>query len=95
MGRRRTPFLPVSSTMASHACSVEAESADVTPLQVLPPMVPMLRICGPPTMSTASPSTLMYFRMMGSRVMWEKLVSEPMRMFPSSSMQMPRMALMP
>ena len=46
-------------------------------------------------MSTASPSTLMYFWMMGSRVMWEKLVSEPMRMFPSSSMQMPRMASMP
>ena len=58
--------MPVSSTMASQAWSVEAESADVTPLQVLPPMVPALRICGPPTMSTASPRTLMYFWMMGS-----------------------------
>ncbi len=37
-------------------------------------------------MSTASPRTLMYFWMMGSRVMWEKLESEPMRMFSSSSM---------
>ena len=45
--------------MASYAWRVEAESAEVTPLQVLPPMVPMLRIWGPPTMSTASPRTLM------------------------------------
>ena len=44
MGTRRTPFLPVISTMASHAWRVEAESAEVTPLQVLPPMVPALRI---------------------------------------------------
>ena len=36
-------------------------AALVTPLQVLPPMVPMFRICGPPTMSTASPRTLIYF----------------------------------
>ena len=40
---------------------VDAESAEVTPLQVLPPMVPALRIWGPPTMSTASPRTLIYF----------------------------------
>ena len=91
MGRYRLPFTPVSSTMASHACSVEAESAEVTPLQVLPPMVPALRICGPPTMSTASPSTLIFSMMMGLCVMWEKVVSEPMRMFSSSSMLMPRM----
>jgi len=70
---------------------VEEESAEVTPLQVLPPMVPMLRIWGPPTISTASPSTLIYCWMMGSRVMWEKLVRLPMRMFSSSSMLMPRM----
>ena len=89
------PFFPVSSTMASHACSVEAESALVTPLQVLPPMVPMFRICGPPTMSTASPRTLIYFWMMGSRVMCEKLESEPMRMFSSSSMLTPRSSSRP
>ena len=81
--------------MASHAWRVEEESAEVTPLQVLPPMVPMLRIWGPPTMSTASPSTLMYFWMMGSRVMWEKLVREPMRMFSSSSMRTPRSSSSP
>ena len=50
---------PVS--LAYEASSVDAESADVTPLQVLPPMVPALRIWGPPTMSTASPRTLIYF----------------------------------
>ena len=74
---------------------VEALSALVTPLQVLPPMVPAFRIWGPPTMSTASPSTLMYFWMMGSRVMWLKLVREPMRMFSSSSRETPRILSMP
>ena len=93
MGRYRLPFTPVSSTMASHAWSVDAESAEVTPLQVLPPMVPALRICGPPTISTASPSTLIFSMMMGSWVMWEKVVSEPMRIFSCSSMQMPRISL--
>ena len=67
MGTRRTPFLPVISTMASQAWRVEAESAEVTPLQVLPPMVPALRIWGPPTMSTASPRTLIYSWIRGSR----------------------------
>ena len=40
---------------------MEAESAEVTPLQVLPPMVPMLRIWGPPTWSTASPQHMEVF----------------------------------
>ena len=90
MGCRRLPSGPVSSTTASQARRVEAESAEVTPLQVLPPMVPMFRIWGPPTWSTASPRTLMYFWMRGSRVMWEKLVREPMRRVPSSSSETPR-----
>ena len=48
----------------------------MTPLQVLPPMVPAFLIWGPPTRSTASPRTLMYFWMMGSLVIWLKLVRE-------------------
>ena len=95
MGSRRTPFSPVSSTTASQAKRVEAESALVTPLQVLPPMVPALRIWGPPTMSTASPRTLIYFWIMGSLVMRLKLVSDPMRMVPSASRATPRSASMP
>ena len=74
---------------------MEAESAEVTPLQVLPPMVPALRIWGPPTMSTAWPRTLIYFWMMGSRVMWLKLVREPMRMLSSPSRVTPRISSMP
>ena len=42
--------------------------------------------------STASPSTLMYCWMMGSLVMWVKLVRLPMRMFSSPSMEMPRIS---
>ena len=61
IGTRRGPFSPVSSMTASQAKRVEAESALVTPLQVLPPMVPAFLIWGPPTRSTASPRTLMYF----------------------------------
>ena len=95
MGSRRTPSGPVSSTTASQASSVDAESALVTPLQVLPPMVPMLRICGPPTRLTASPSTGIFSWMMGEAAMWEKLVSEPMRIAPSPSKVTPRSASMP
>ena len=71
---------------------MEAESAEVTPLQVLPPIVPMLRICGDPTWSTASPRTLQYFCTSGSRVIWEKLVSDPILRFSSSSIVTPRSA---
>ena len=95
MGTRRTPFLPVISMMASQAWRVEAESAEVTPLQVLPPMVPALRIWGPPTMSTASPSTLMYRWIRGSAVMWLKVVRLPMRRFSWSSRDTPRISRQP
>ena len=35
---------------------MDAESAEGTPLQTLPPIVPMLRTCGPPIVATASAS---------------------------------------
>ena len=85
----------VSSTIASHACSVLALSALVTPFEILPPIVPMFLICGPPTMSTASPSTFICSFISGSLVMCEKLVSGSILSVPSSSMLMPLSASMP
>ena len=89
MGRRRTPSGPVSSTTAFSAKRLEAESAEVTPLLTLPPMVPTFLIWGEPTWSTAQ-------QRMGMRdcralllVISEKVAAPPMTMVPSSSIRMP------
>ena len=61
---------------------VEAESAEVMPLQTLPPMVPAARSWGPPAWSTASPSTGMQRRMTGSEATPRNVVRGPISMSP-------------
>ena len=57
MGTIRQPAGPRRCIRTSRAIRVGAESAEVTPLQTLPPMVPTARSWGPPAKSVASPST--------------------------------------
>ena len=57
---------------------------DVAPLQIFPPIVPVLRICGPPTISTASPNMGTSFWIVGSLVICENAVAAPIHRSPFS-----------
>jgi hypothetical protein len=62
---------------------VDAVSALVTPLQMLPPSVPMLRSCGPPAVIRRLAEHGHILLKSGLFVAWEKLVIGPMRSAPS------------